>query len=94
MSDQVQFIVLLRHESATEALFANNFDAMISEHRTLFCSDMDLSGYHAKVVRIPAETSEAWKAGARRQVFWFPASDIAAAFEFDEADQAAGFVVD
>lgn len=94
MSEKVRFIVLLRRESETEALFFDNFDALMNEHRVLFCSEMDLSGYHAKVVRIPGESSQAWKTGARRQPFWFPASDVAAAFEYDRSNPPAGFVVD
>lgn len=91
MSEKIKFIVLIKKGSETERLFDDDYDAFLSGNYALHCSDMDLSGGFARVVRISDETSPAWKKGILRQTFWLPAADIAAAFEYDESNPGIGF---
>jgi len=91
MDERVKFVIVLRAGSETEALFHQNYDTLDGERKVLFCSSLDLSGYHAKIVRIPSETSKAGLRQVGPQTFWFPAADVALAFEYDARNPSVGF---
>src|SRR5690625_1445234 len=76
---KIRYVIVLRHDSETADLFHDNYDARDGESRVLHCEEMELSGHHARVVRLPAPSSKAASYGASRQTFWFPTSDIALA---------------
>jgi len=86
-----KFLVILRPDSAAATIFGSDPDTTISEMPALTCSEMDLSGAHARIKRIPTEKSQAAKRGSLEQVWWIASADIAAAFEYTGSEATAGF---
>lgn len=86
-----KFLVILRPDSVAGVIFAGKQDAIASGMPAITCSEMDLSGVHARVKRIPAETSQAAKSGVQAQILWIAATDIALAIEYTGSDVPAGF---
>ena len=92
MSNELRkFLVILRPDSVAGAIFADKQDVIVSGMPAITCSEMDLSGAHARVKRIPVETSQAAKSGVQAQVFWIASTDIALAIEYTGATMPAGF---
>ena len=86
-----KFIVMLHPDSVAARVFGDDPDATISELPALTCSEMDLSGAHARVKRIPAETSRAATNGVQSQVLWIATADIALAIEYTGPSVPVGF---
>lgn len=86
-----KFLVILRPGSAAAQIFEGAADVISSGMPALACSEMDLSGMHARVKRIPVASSKSAKSGVREQVLWIAAQDIALAVEYTGSESHAGF---
>jgi UDP-glucose 4-epimerase len=84
MTDSIKYVVVLRKGSETEVIFGDDHDAKAGSRVALYCTALDLSGFHARVVRVPAPTSRAAIQGSNTRTYWFPTSDVAFAFEVSD----------
>lgn len=89
--DPRKFLVIIRPGSAAAALIGTDPDKIFSDMPALACSEMDLSGPHARVKRIPVESSRAGKNGVQAQVIWIAIEDIASAIEYTGPETSVGF---
>ena len=93
MTESIKYVVVLRKGSETEVIFGDDHNAKAGSCVALYCTAMDLSGFHARVVRVPSPKSRAATQGSETRTYWFPTSDVAFAFAFAfaDGDLPAGF---
>jgi hypothetical protein len=92
MTEKARFAVIIGAGTETETLFADNYDGVTGDnHLVLFCSEADLSGFHAKLVRIPGLGSRIREKGVTKQKLWIPTAHIAAMSEHGGEDPPIGF---
>ena len=91
MNESIKFVLVLRKGCETEVIFGDDHDAKAGSRMALYCTALDLSGFHAKIVRIPAPTSRAATQGSEPRTYWFPTADVALAFEVTGGELPAGF---
>ncbi|KRC82943.1 hypothetical protein D3C85_537990 [compost metagenome] len=91
MTESIKYVVVLRKGCETEVIFGDDHDAKAGSRVALYCTALDLSGFHARVVRVPAPSSQAAAQGAETRTYWFPTSDVAFAFEVNGGELPTGF---
>lgn len=92
MTEKARFAVIIGAGTETEKLFADNYDGVTEDnHLVLFCSEADLSGFHAKLVRIPGPRSRVREKGVTKQKLWIPTAHIAAMSEYGGENPPIGF---
>ncbi|MFY3534626.1 hypothetical protein [Achromobacter denitrificans] len=92
MTEKARFAVIIGAGTETEKLFADNYDGVNGENGlVLFCSEVDLSGFHAKLVRIPGPGSRIREKGVTKQKLWIPTAHIAAMCEYGGEGPPIGF---